>query len=72
MEAVKYAQSHFVKFLAPLDCVSAQNAVLFEQLTLTQQVLGLMTLQPKGRLADPRLLYFVNVERWRELKDLFE
>ena len=31
-----------------------------------------MTLQPKGRLVDPRLLYFVNVERWHELKDLFE
>ena len=45
---------------------------MYEQLTLTQQVLGLMTLQPKSRQADSRFLYFVNIERWFELRQLFE
>lgn len=31
-----------------------------------------MTLLPQKRLSDHRFLYFVNIERWHELKQLFE
>ena len=70
MDAVKYAQQHFRKFLQPENVENPAH--FFEQVTLIQQVMGLIALLPHKRQMDPKFLYFVNIQRWHELKELYE
>lgn len=47
------------------------SATQTEQFLLIQQTMGLIALQPQRRNRNEKFLYFTNIQRWIELKELF-